>query len=65
MKKILQLLLMSSALLGKSAFAQKPATLTVSWVFTHVVEGYDHKNKCKVWVDDDEVGVSSEKSIHC
>lgn len=42
-----------------SAQAQKMAPLKVSWKFENVEPGYDHKNKCVVYVDGEEVAESS------
>ena len=36
-------------------------SLTISWEFKNVEEGYDHDNKCKVWIDGEPAGESSVK----
>lgn len=37
----------------------KNASLTINWSFANITEGYDHDNKCKVWVDGKEAGEST------
>lgn len=37
------------------------SALTISWEFKNVEEGYDHDNKCKVWIDGELAGESSVK----
>lgn len=37
----------------------KTVSLTVSWKFINVVEGYDHLNRCDVYIDGNLVGSSS------
>lgn len=37
----------------------KNSTFTVNWSFANITEGYDHDNKCKVWVDGKEAGEST------
>lgn len=32
--------------------------LRVNWEFRNIVETYDHHNKCKIWIDGQEVGES-------
>jgi hypothetical protein len=58
MKKILVILAVFAAntLL---ATPPKEGTLTISWVFCNIVEGYDHDTKCIVFIDGKQVGESS------
>lgn len=37
----------------------KVAKINLSWSFANITEGYDHDNKCKVYVDGKEIGESS------
>lgn len=57
MKKSLLLIPALLVVLAAQGFAQ--CTLSVKWSFKGVEEGYDHKNKCVVFVDGEEVGQST------
>ena len=58
MKKLLVIL---AVLTANTLFATPPkeGKLTVSWSFLNIVEGYDHDNKCIIYVDGKQVGESS------
>ncbi len=57
MKKSLILLVLLVAAFGLQA--QKMVPVTLSWKFENVEEGYDHDNKCVVYVDGEETQTSS------
>lgn len=52
------LLLIALLLLGTGVFAQGKSKVTVEWQYTNVIEGYDHLNKMKVYIDGKYVGES-------
>lgn len=58
MKKLLVIL---AVLTANTLFATPPkqGKLTVAWSFLNIVEGYDHDNKCIIYVDGKQVGESS------
>lgn len=61
MKKILLSLAVVLMVSGFSYRSQaQGGTFTVTWKFINVEEGYDHKNKCEVYIDDELVGTSTE-----
>ncbi len=59
-------ILIQALLLGIFSFsqlsisAQKAGKLEIKWSFLGINEGYDHQNKCKVWVDGELKGESTE-----
>jgi hypothetical protein len=59
MKSIKLLALM--LFLSGSVMAQKMINLQVSWVYTNVIEGYDHPSKSAIYIDGREVAVSTVK----
>ena len=44
-----------------SKFTGKQSQFTVSWEFKNLDKGYDNNNKCKIWIDGELAGESSEK----
>ena len=40
--------------------SKSKSQLTISWEFKNVDKVYDHENKCKVWIDGQYAGESSE-----
>lgn len=56
MKKLL--FIFSILFLSSGAAIHAQSTLTVKWSFVGIVEGYDHDNKCIVWLNGDNVGES-------
>lgn len=60
MKKIL---ILASLLIGFSVAATaQSGKLKISWSFKNVVEGYAHNNKCVVYIDDEKIATSTERS---
>ncbi|MEY3238532.1 MAG: hypothetical protein RI883_2633 [Bacteroidota bacterium] len=44
--------------LSASLMAQKKVNLEVTWIYTNVLEGYDHNCKTKIFIDGNEAGES-------
>ncbi|MFN0275807.1 MAG: hypothetical protein ACKVPJ_08690 [Chitinophagales bacterium] len=59
MKSLRFFLFLTTLLSIHAVYAQKPATLTVSYEFSNIVEGYDHNTYCEVWIDGVKAGESS------
>lgn len=45
--------------LGTSLFAQKKVKVTIDWVFTGIVENYDHNSRMEIYVDGIKAATSS------
>jgi hypothetical protein len=55
MKKLLILLVVLGMAIPSNAGKTKKSVLTLSYVFTNIVEGYDHNSMGKVFIDDVKV----------
>lgn len=57
-----QILFAAAALLIMSftpaAVQKKQGKLNIAWKFENITAGYDHQNKCRVWVDGKDMGYS-------
>jgi hypothetical protein len=57
MKKLV--VLFSLLLLSTAGTVNAQRTFTVKWSFVGIVEGYDHDNKCIIWLNGEKVTESS------
>jgi hypothetical protein len=59
MRRSLPFLLLVIALAFTTTSATKMGTLKVTWKFINIVEGYDHDNRCDIYLDGELIGSSS------
>ena len=59
-KKILILLLVFAGLSFTNAFAGGKIKITFKYKFAHIVSGYDHNSRMKVYIDGSLAGTSKE-----
>ncbi len=53
------LLLICFLVIGTTLFSQKKAKLTIDWIFTGIIENYDHDSRMEIYIDGKQVATST------